>query len=60
MPHRHHPQSPSAQKNHLVLVFSSERIPILDHIGAETHAIKYACKNNKIEFEIPPNTTFQC
>ncbi len=47
-------------KNPLVLVFSSERIPILDHIGAETHAIKYACKNNKIEFEIPPNTTFQC
>ncbi len=33
-------------KNHLVLVLSSERIPILDHIGAKTHAIKYACKTS--------------
>ncbi len=33
-------------KNPFVLVSSSERIPILDHIGAKTHAIKYACKTS--------------
>jgi len=33
-------------KNPLVLGSSSERIPILDHIGAKTHAIKYACKTS--------------
>jgi len=45
MPHRHHLQSLSAQKNPLFLVSSSERIPILDHIGAKTHAIKYGMQN---------------
>ncbi len=45
MPHRHlQSLSCTQKKNPLVLVSSSERIPILDHIGAKTHAIKYACK----------------
>jgi hypothetical protein len=45
------------------LVFSSERIPILDHIGAKTHAIKTIIKLNlrfhqilPFNVEITPNT----